>query len=195
MVAHRHASASFAAYLQALRDAPAALNSAPLLGHTTLRARCVADLQRAANDEIAAMRPRRRRWTPSLRRVTGTYIRRPRRFRSSRSAARGGAAASATHMRDEQDAVLQSLDETFRIGRELGVPVVVSHHRSAEWGQLIGPLAHRSGHAVPVRADCPRAGSTMLHTPFGWSQGADRAQEPHPGWPAATDDIVRERAG
>ena len=34
-----------------------------------------------------------------------------------------------THMRDEADKVLDSLEETFRIGRELGVPVVISHHK------------------------------------------------------------------
>ena len=34
-----------------------------------------------------------------------------------------------THMRDEADNVLESLEETFRIGRDLGVPVVVSPHR------------------------------------------------------------------
>jgi N-acyl-D-amino-acid deacylase len=33
-----------------------------------------------------------------------------------------------THMRDEGDRVLESLEETFRVGREVGVPVVVSHH-------------------------------------------------------------------
>src|SRR3977135_1068132 len=34
-----------------------------------------------------------------------------------------------THMRDEADRVVDSLEETFRIGRELGVAVVVSHHK------------------------------------------------------------------
>jgi N-acyl-D-amino-acid deacylase len=36
-----------------------------------------------------------------------------------------------THMRDEADKVVDSLEETFRIGRELGVPVVISHHKVA----------------------------------------------------------------
>jgi N-acyl-D-amino-acid deacylase len=34
-----------------------------------------------------------------------------------------------THMRNEAERVLESLDESFRIGRELGVPVVISHHK------------------------------------------------------------------
>ena len=36
-----------------------------------------------------------------------------------------------THMRDEGDKVVDSLEETFRIGRELGVAVVISHHKVA----------------------------------------------------------------
>ena len=32
-----------------------------------------------------------------------------------------------THMRDEADGVMTSLEETFRIGREVGVQVVISH--------------------------------------------------------------------
>jgi N-acyl-D-amino-acid deacylase len=36
-----------------------------------------------------------------------------------------------THMRNEGDNILASLEETFRIGRELEVPVVISHHKVA----------------------------------------------------------------
>jgi N-acyl-D-amino-acid deacylase len=38
-------------------------------------------------------------------------------------------AVHTTHMRDESDRVLDSLNETFRIGREAQVPVVISHHK------------------------------------------------------------------
>jgi N-acyl-D-amino-acid deacylase len=38
-------------------------------------------------------------------------------------------AIHTTHMRDENDRVMDSLDETFRIGREAKVPVVISHHK------------------------------------------------------------------
>jgi N-acyl-D-amino-acid deacylase len=36
-----------------------------------------------------------------------------------------------THMRNEGENILASLEETFHIGRELGVPVVISHHKVA----------------------------------------------------------------
>jgi N-acyl-D-amino-acid deacylase len=38
-------------------------------------------------------------------------------------------AIHTTHMRDESDHVMDSLNETFRIGREADVPVVISHHK------------------------------------------------------------------
>ena len=34
-----------------------------------------------------------------------------------------------THMRNEAERVMDSLEESFRIGREVGVPVVISHHK------------------------------------------------------------------
>jgi N-acyl-D-amino-acid deacylase len=48
-------------------------------------------------------------------------------------------------MRDEGDRVMESLEETFRIGRELGVPVVVSHHK------VMGRSNHgRSSETLPL---------------------------------------------
>ncbi len=175
--AHRR-FATFAAYLQALRAAPAALNAAPLLGHTTLRARCVADLQRTANDaEVTAMRAHVQEALDAgaLGVSTGTYYP-PAAAASTEELIEvcrplsGSGGVYATHMRDEQDAVLQSLEETFRIGRELGVPVVVSHHKvtgQANWGRSTETLA-RIGQAMQcqcVALDCYpyTAGSTMLH--------------------------------
>ncbi len=35
----------------------------------------------------------------------------------------------STHMRDEADGVVDSLNETFRIGRTADIPVIVSHHK------------------------------------------------------------------
>jgi len=74
-----------------------------------------------------------------------------------------------THMRDEAEKVLDSLDESFRVGRELGVPVVISHHK------VVGSKSHgRSRETLPriaeamrgqpVRLDCYpyMASSTML---------------------------------
>ena len=172
----RHAT--FAAYLQALERAPAAVNAAPLLGHTTLRARCMADLGRAADAaEIDAMRAHVQEalaagalgvstgtWSPPAAAASTEEI-----IEVCRPLA-GSGGIYATHMRDEQDGVFDALDETFRIGRELGVPVIVSHHKvmgTHNWGRSVETLA-RIGAAMRcqcVALDCYpyTAGSTMLH--------------------------------
>jgi N-acyl-D-amino-acid deacylase len=53
-----------------------------------------------------------------------------------------------THTRDEGDRIVDSLEETFRIGREVGVPVVISHHK------LAGKPNHgRSRETLPLIAE------------------------------------------
>jgi len=206
--------ASFAAYLDAMRRAPAAVNVAPLVGHTTLRARCVADLGRAATAaEVAAMQAHVRKALEAgaIGVSTGTYyppaaaatteeiieVCRP-----LSGDGRRCCGVFATHMRDEHDAVLQSLEETFRIGRELGVPVVVSHHKvtgAHNWGRSTETLA-LIGAAMQcqcVALDCYpyTAGSTMLHNDPARLQGRVLIahSEPFPQMAGRDlDDIVRE---
>ena len=205
--------ASFGAYLDALRHAPAAVNVAAMLGHTTLRARCVAELGRAANaGEIEAMRLHAREALAAgaIGISTGTYY--PPAAAASteeiievcRPLAEPGhkGAVYATHMRDEHDAVMQALEETFRIGRELGVPVVISHHKvtgAHNWGRSSETLA-RIGAAMQcqcVALDCYpyTAGSTMLHNDPARLQGRVLIahSQPHPQMAGRElDDIVRE---
>ena len=62
-----------------------------------------------------------------------------------------------THMRDEGDRVLDSLEETFRIGRELDVPVVVSHHK------VVGsPNFGRTKETLPLIAERMKSQSISL---------------------------------
>ncbi len=169
---------TFGAYLDAMRHAPAAVNVAPLLGHTTLRARCMADLQRVATPgEVAAMRVHVREALHSgaIGVSTGTYYP-PAAAATTEELIEvcrpltGSGGVFATHMRDEHDGVMQSLDETFRIGRELDVRVIISHHKvtgAHNWGRSNETLA-RIGAAMQcqcVALDCYpyTAGSTMLH--------------------------------
>ncbi len=202
--------ASFAAYVAAMRLSPAALNVAPLLGHTTLRARCVADLQCAATPaEIGAMRAHVQEALDAgaIGVSTGTYYP-PAAAATTEEIIEvcrplsGSGGVYATHMRDEQDAVLQSLDETFRIGRELGVPVVVSHHKvtgTANWGRSVETLARISAamQCQCVALDCYpyTAGSTMLHNDPVRLQGRVLIahSEPQPQMAGRElDDIARE---
>jgi N-acyl-D-amino-acid deacylase len=74
-----------------------------------------------------------------------------------------------THMRNEADRVMDSLEETFRIGREVGVPVVISHHKvvgEANYGRSEETLAfiRKNMAQQPICLDCYpyTAGSTIL---------------------------------
>jgi N-acyl-D-amino-acid deacylase len=74
-----------------------------------------------------------------------------------------------THMRDEADGVMDSLEETFRIGREVGVPVVISHHKvigQKNYGRSDETLEfiRKSMAMQPICLDCYpyTAGSTVL---------------------------------
>ncbi len=126
-------------FLQALRDQPSAINSVPLLGHSALRATVMDRTDRAASvSEIAAMRSlAHEALQAGFHGIsTGTF------YASAAHAsteeiievcaplsALGG--VYATHMRDESDNVMASLDEAAAIGRALGVRAIVSHHKVA----------------------------------------------------------------
>ncbi|PND35317.1 D-aminoacylase [Achromobacter pulmonis] len=187
--------ASFAAWLDALRAAPPAVNVAPLVGHSTLRVAVMQDTSRAADEaERAAMRELLREALDAgaFGVSTGTFY-------PPASAAttdeiidvcaplRGRAGVYATHLRDEADHIVPAMEEALLVGRELGCRVVFSHHklagernhgRSRETLDLIS----RAAAAQPVCLDCHPypATSTMLRldrarlasrTLITWSKG------------------------
>jgi len=128
---------SFAAYFEALCSTPSSVNVAALVGHTTLRAGTMGSLDRpAAEREIRAMRAGVQEaldagviglsidtaCLPAMKATTQEII----------EVARPLSACQAlyvTHMRDETDHMIEAVEETFRIGRELGVAVIVSHSK------------------------------------------------------------------
>ncbi len=144
---------TFRSYVEELAARPAATNCALLVGHTMLRAQAMADVRGpASRQEISRMREMADEalaagaigvstglyYEPARAAPTGEVIEvcRP-------LAERGG--IYCTHMRDEGDRVVESLEESFRIGRELGVPVVISHHK------VVGTPNHgRSAETLPV---------------------------------------------
>jgi N-acyl-D-amino-acid deacylase len=168
---------SFAEYLGALRAQPAATNCAMLVGHTTLRVATVDDLGRPATTaQVARMRALVQEameagaigvstglfYEPAIAAPTEEVI------ETCRPLAEFGG-LYCTHMRDEADGIVQSLEETFRIGREVGVPVVISHHKlvgRANYGRSEETLAliRRQMQLQPVCLDCYpyTAGSTVL---------------------------------
>jgi len=129
--------ATFKQYVEELKAKPAATNCALLVGHSMLRVQTMAQLDRpATRQEIDAMRALvgEALEAGAIGVSTGLYYE-PARAAPTEEvievcrplAAKKG--LYVTHMRDEGERVTQSLEETFRIGREVGVPVVVSHHK------------------------------------------------------------------
>ncbi len=168
---------SFGAYREALSAAPAAINAACLVGHTTFRVAVMDKLERPATKaEIAKMREMARESMASgaIGVSTGTA------YPPAASAPTeeiievcrpltefGG--MYVTHMRNEDDQVIESIEETCAIGRTLNVPVVISHHKTVgirNHGRSIETLAliEKRMREQPVCLDCYPyiASSTVL---------------------------------
>jgi N-acyl-D-amino-acid deacylase len=127
----------FAEYMAALDAAPAAANAALLVGHSTLRACAMDRFDRPASErEITAMRERLAEALDAgaIGLSSGLWYAPANAAPKSELVAlartlRGAGAIYTTHMREEGDHVMESLDETFAVGREAEIPVVISHHK------------------------------------------------------------------
>src|SRR6185503_14437182 len=82
---------------------------------------------------------------------------------------RPAGALYTTHMRDEAEHVIDSLDESFGVGRAAGVPVVISHHKTtgvANFGRTAETLpkiaAAMAGQEIGLDAYPYIASSTVL---------------------------------
>ena len=137
---------AFADYVAAVREARPAVNVGALIGHTALRNNHMDRLDRGATTaEIDAMRAQLREALDggALGLSSGLA------YASARAATTdevlalaeplaAAGAVYATHMRTETAAILDAMDEAFRIGRMHRVPVIVSHLKCAgidNWGR------------------------------------------------------------
>jgi dihydroorotase/N-acyl-D-amino-acid deacylase len=129
-----------------------ALNVAYLAGHNTIRAQAMGRGQRAPTPaELArmramvtqAMREGAFGLSTGLEYVPGAYATTEEIVALARqAAARGGIYTS--HMRDEAAGVFASVRETIEIGRQAGLPVVITHHKvigQPQWGSSERTLA------------------------------------------------------
>ncbi|HEY0185797.1 MAG TPA: D-aminoacylase [Rhodopila sp.] len=169
---------SFAEYAERLARDPSPVNTYALIGHMSLRVEAMdGDTQRAATDrEAAHMQTRLRQalaegasgfstglyYPPNMMAPTDEVI-------AVAEALRAAGGLYVTHMRDEANDVLLSIEETLKIGRAVDAPVVISHHkcsmpenfgRSAETLPLIDQGA--AGQKVDFDVYPYAAGSTVL---------------------------------
>jgi len=168
---------SMKAYAEAVAQAQPAVNVAPLVGHTTLRAACLADLaQPASAAQLEAMcalldgclrdgaiglssglfypeaMPAPAAEVTALARVVARHQ-----------------GVYATHLRTEMADIIEAMREAGDTAFEAGVPLIISHHKCAgpaNWGRTIETLAliERLAERQPVAMDVYPyvAGSTVL---------------------------------
>src|SRR6266404_6342950 len=190
----------FADYLAALDRAPAALNAACLVGHSTLRVGAMSALDRPAEKaELARMGERLQEaldagavglssglaYAPAVLAPASE-------IEALAGLLRPAGGLYTTHMRNEAGAVLDSLEESFAAGRAAGVPVVISHHKTigreiaaiaADWGVSQKKAVDRLQPARAVywmmdEADVQRV-LQFEHTMIG-SDGLPHDTHPHP---------------
>jgi N-acyl-D-amino-acid deacylase len=129
---------SFGEYAARLAREPAPVNTFALIGQMSLRVEAMGgDTQRAATEREAAQMQRRLAealaqgasgfstglyYPPNMMAPTDEVI-------AVAEALRKAGGLYVTHMRDEADDVLVSIEETLRIGRAVDAPVVISHHK------------------------------------------------------------------
>jgi N-acyl-D-amino-acid deacylase len=169
---------SFAAYADRLARDPSPVNTYALIGHMSLRVEAMSgDTQRAATDKEAAhMQARLKQalaegasgfstglyYPPNMMAPTDEVI-------AVAEALRAVGGLYVTHMRDEANDVLKSIEETLSIGRAVNVPVVISHHKCAmpeNYGRSVETLPVIDAAAAKQRVDFDiypyHAGSTVL---------------------------------
>ncbi|HSW05029.1 N-acyl-D-amino-acid deacylase family protein [Aquabacterium sp.] len=171
----RHAT--FADYAKAFEQAQPALNTALLIGHTTLRFAAMRSLDRAARgDELEHMATLLDQCLAdgAIGLSSGLFYEpafaapKEEVLRLAQVVARRGG-VYATHLRSEMQAIIEALHEAGDTAFEAGVPLVISHHKCAgpaNWGRtretlpLIEQLAQRQALAMDVYPYT--AGSTVL---------------------------------
>ena len=201
--------ADFGDYLEALDQDPAAVNVVAQVGHSTLRAGVMDRFDRAATpDEISVMRQALEAalgagaaglstglfYQPAYDAPTKEII-------ELAKGLKAFGAIHTTHMRDETDQIVKSLEETLRIGHEADVPVVISHHKcagAANHGRSVETLAiidaAMSTQSLGLDAYPYVAGSTVLdaNRMMGSSRTIVTWSVPHPEHSGRDLDVIAD---
>ena len=169
---------SFGEYADRLARDPSPVNTYALIGHMALRIEAMqGDTQRAATEREAAQMQLRLKqalaqgasgfstglaYPPNMMAPTDEVI-------AVAEALRAAGGIYVTHMRDEGKDVLQSIEETLKIGRSVNAPVLISHHKCSlpeNFGRSVETLpvidAGAAGQTVDFDVYPYAAGSTVL---------------------------------
>ncbi|MBI0537289.1 D-aminoacylase [Roseomonas sp. KE2513] len=166
---------SFGDYAHALRTKGSEVNTYAFVGHQTLRVEAMnGDVYRPAKDaEIARMHDRLRQamgegasgfstglyYPPNAAATTEEVI-------AVAEAIRPFGGLYCTHMRDEADRILASIEETAKIGKRAGVAVHVSHHKCS-----MPENYGRSTQTLPLLAEYART-QTLTYDAYPYPAGS-----------------------
>jgi N-acyl-D-amino-acid deacylase len=188
---------TFADYVRAVNAARPAVNVAALVGHTALRSNQMERLDRPASSaEIEAMAVQLAQalahgalGLSSGLAYSSAFAAPPEEVMALAVPLAAAGAIYTTHMRTEFDAILDAMEEAYRVGRHARVPVVISHLKCAgpaNWGRGAEVLAslERARAYQPVGCDCypyDRSSSTLdLKQVSGDIEILVTWSEPHP---------------
>lgn len=200
----------FDSYAEALDKSPAAVNSVMLTGHSTLRVGAMAALDKPANrTELDLMCHRLDQNLTAGSAGFSTGLAYPPAINAPPEEVvelvevlKHHHGVYTTHMRDEENGVVESVEETLQVCFETNVPTVISHHKAcgkANWGKTSEtlPLIAKARENHPVSCDVYpyTASSTVLLMDF--VQRAERVMitwsKSHPEFQTwDLDDIVNE---
>ena len=137
----------FAGFVAAVTEARPAVNAMGLIGHNTIRALVMGMDNRAPTaEELDVMRAHVAEamengacgFSTGLIYKPGRYCKTDEIVELATESAEAGG-IYATHMRNEGDRLLEAVDEAIHIGQTAGLPVQISHHKSAgrrNWGKI-----------------------------------------------------------
>jgi N-acyl-D-amino-acid deacylase len=168
---------TFASYRQAIDTATPRVNVAALVGHSTLRMRCVKDLGRpatASEREQMNVILRDALDEGALGLSSGVFYS-PAQAADveelqllAQTVGKAGGVYTA-HIRDERDGIVDALQEAFSVTKPGRTPLVLSHHKCAgvrNWGRAAETLGliDAARQTQPVHLDCYpyTAGSTVI---------------------------------
>lgn len=207
-------------YVDTLRNAPAAINAAMLVGHSTLRTRVMGDLSRPATErEIGQMGELLDEGLEAGCMGLSLGLDYPTASAAPTSEVTTLArhlphhnGICTVHMRSESDQVSEAIEETLEIGRTADVPVVISHFKvvgRANWGRTKETLTKvaqaQKFQKVSFDVYPYVASSTVLLSKF--VEGSERTvlawSDPHPelagqeleeirgGWGCSTEEAIK----
>jgi dihydroorotase/N-acyl-D-amino-acid deacylase len=199
----------FAAYLDSAASAGLGMNVAFLVGHNTIRREVMALENRAPTaDELNRMKAMVAQGmdegafglSTGLRYLPGTFAHTDEVIELARVAAeRGGIYTS--HLRDEGMQLMMGVGEAIEIGKQAGIPVVLTHHKvigRPMWGASERTLAMiDSAQAAGIDVMADQYPYTASYTGIGvlvpaWAlEGGDAEFQQRLQEPALRDSIVR----